>query len=74
LPKDGSGILNLIERSFAQTNLPRFEGFNPALAKEDRSRIQICLDRRSDYRLQGGRLAEHFEVVDMAALQTHLRS
>jgi len=26
------------------------------------------------YRLKGGRLAEHFEVVDMAALQAHLRS
>jgi predicted ester cyclase len=26
------------------------------------------------YRLKGGRLVEHFEVVDMAALQAHLRS
>ena len=26
------------------------------------------------YRLEAGRLAEHFEVVDMAALQAHLRS
>jgi predicted ester cyclase len=26
------------------------------------------------YRLKGSRLAEHFEVVDMAALQAHLRS
>ena len=25
-------------------------------------------------RLKGSRLAEHFEVVDMAALQAHLRS
>jgi predicted ester cyclase len=26
------------------------------------------------YRLKGGQLAEHFEVVDMAALPAHLRS